>query len=152
MPTGLTERLIALVAAALVLFAAGWIVNGYRWNSKMQTYVAAQEAAARQAQEHARATEQTIRDVIDQERNKKDAEINIIRGQLDHALSELRSRAARPAALPAATGNIQTATGAQLFREDAEFLVREAARADEVVAELLACYTSYEAARAALRK
>ena len=49
------------------------------------------------------------------------------------------------------TGACPAATGAQLSREDAEFLAREAARADAVVAGLKACQTTYRAATDRIR-
>ena len=41
------------------------------------------------------------------------------------------------------TGACPAATGAQLSRQDAEFLAREAARADSVVVSLKACHQVY---------
>lgn len=41
-------------------------------------------------------------------------------------------------------------TGAELYREDSEFLAREAARADQIRLALATCTTQYNAVRAAL--
>jgi uncharacterized membrane-anchored protein YhcB (DUF1043 family) len=51
----------------------------------------------------------------------------------------------------AAPAACQGTTGAQLSRPDAEFLEREAARAEQLRAALSACYQAYDAAAAALR-
>ncbi len=44
------------------------------------------------------------------------------------------------------------ATGAGLYREDSQFLLGEAARAEVIKEELLGCYKSYDAAKEALDK
>jgi len=46
----------------------------------------------------------------------------------------------------------QGATGAQLYREDGVVLAREAARAELIKEELLACYKSYDTAKETLDK
>jgi hypothetical protein len=91
--------------------------------------------------------EKTIRDKehqyqadADQIRKDKDAQIKVINNQLVDAVSELRKRPSRTAE----TSNGKSCNGASLFAEDAEFLVREAARADEVRVALDACYKQYD--------
>jgi hypothetical protein len=61
-----------------------------------------------------------------------------IQSRLDVALERLRHR---PDRMPdAARPNCQGATGVELSRPDAEFLEREAARADRIRAALGTCY------------
>ena len=77
----------------------------------------------------------------DQIRKQKDAQIEAINNQLANAISELRKRPSRPA-----EANLGSCgTGAALYADDAEFLVREAARADKIRAGLQACYEQYDA-------
>ena len=76
----------------------------------------------------------------DQIRTEKDAQIKAINNQLVDAISELRKRTSRTD--KAANG--QGGTGATLFAEDAEFLIREAARADQIRTGLEACYKQYD--------
>lgn len=71
----------------------------------------------------------------------KNAQIRNINNQLVDAIGELRKRPGRTT--EASTG--QSGTGASLFAEDAIFLRREAARADEIRAGLEACYKQYDA-------
>jgi hypothetical protein len=71
----------------------------------------------------------------------KNAQIRNINNQLLDAVSELRKRPGRSE--QASTG--QSCNGTRLYAEDAEFLVREAARADEIRAGLQACYKQYDA-------
>jgi hypothetical protein len=77
----------------------------------------------------------------DQIRTEKDAQIKAINNQLVDAISELRKRTSRTDK----TTNGQGGTGATLFAEDAEFLIREAARADQIRTGLDACYKQYDA-------
>ena len=76
----------------------------------------------------------------DQIRNQKDVQINSINAQLVDAVSELRKRPSR-AQDPS---NGSCGTGATLSAEDAEFLIREAARADKIRTSLDACYKQYD--------
>lgn len=78
----------------------------------------------------------------------KNAKIKSINDKLNVVVNELRNRPGRSpesASTTAETG--ATCTGASLFREDGEFLAREAARADKILAERDYCYSEYERAR-----
>ena len=134
----------AAVAALLLAFTSGWIINGWRWNNAALKLAAAQTQARIVAEQKSRNQELALQAAADTARNTKDAEIAIIRGQLDAALVSLRERPLRGADLSGPAGACPAATGAQLSREDAEFLAREAARADAVVAELNYCRLNYE--------
>lgn len=70
------------------------------------------------------------------------------RVQTRTARSDSAARAASRTAGDDATPRL--ADGSQLYREDSEFLVGEAARADAIRLALRACYTQYDAARTAL--
>jgi len=76
----------------------------------------------------------------DQIRKTKDDQIKAINNQLVDAISQRHNRPSR--AQQASNG--QSCTGKSLSAEDAEFLVREAARADEIRAGLQACYSQYD--------
>ena len=140
-------KLGAAIAALLVAFTSGWIINGWRWNNAALKLAAAQTQARIEAERQSRNQELALQAAADNARNTKDGEITIIRSQLDAALVSLRERPLRSANLPGATSTCPTATGAQLSREDAEFLTGEAARADEMIAELNACRAVYTAVR-----
>jgi hypothetical protein len=92
--------------------------------------------------------EKTVRDKehqyqadADKIRIEKDAQIKAINDQLVDAVSELRKRPSRTAE----TSNGKGCNGASLYAEDSEFLVREAARADQIRVALQACYNQYDA-------
>ena len=98
--------------------------------------------------------EKTVRDKehqyqadADQIRKDKDAQIKVINTQLVDAISELRKRPSRTDQANAG----QSCNGTRLYSEDAEFLIREAARADELRAELQQCQAQYNELRQALK-
>jgi len=76
----------------------------------------------------------------DKIRKDKDAQIQAINDQLVNAIGELRKRPGRATE----TSNGQSCNGTGLYAEDSEFLVREAARADEIRVALQACYNQYD--------
>jgi hypothetical protein len=77
----------------------------------------------------------------------KDNEIKIVNDKLDVAISQLRTRTSRPTNYTPPSNNISTCSGSQLYREDAEFLTREAARAEAVRIERDYYFKQYEDAR-----
>ena len=90
---------------------------------------------------NAREKEHQMQDATDQIRKDKDAQINAINNQLANALVELRSRPSRTSQI---SNNGQSGTGLSLSAEDAEFLIREATRADQIRTALDACYKQYD--------
>lgn len=146
---GIDVRVIGIAVATVVIFFAGWLGNGWRWETK---YVALQKSHAEaviQAQREAKRKEQILQSQADQQLVEKNVQIKAIRTELDRALVELRKRPSR-VPVPNAPSPSKGATGADLSREDAEFLIREAARADGLVAQLQYCYRMYDEARGAL--
>lgn len=121
---------------ALLLCGAGYL--GYSLESaRFDRYKANQIAQTQKAQE-------THQQAADQIRKEKDAQIAFINNQLVDAISQLRQRPNR--AQTAANGQITSyCTGSQLYAEDAELALREAARADTIREALKACYKQYDA-------
>ena len=140
-------KLGAAIAALLVAFTSGWIINGWRWNNGVLKLAAAQIQVRIDAEQKSRTQELALQAAADEARSTKDAEITIIRSHLDAALVGLRERPLRSANLPGPAGACPPATGAQLSREDAEFLAREAARADLMLSRLNFCNAVYEKTR-----
>jgi len=123
---------VKIVAGALIIFGSWY--NGYSIGySKLTKYKLEQEAETRQKEAEQQAA-------TDQIRKDKDAQITAINSQLADALIQLRNRPSRAQA----TNNGQNGTGSTLFAEDAEFLVREATRADTIRTALDACYKQYD--------
>ena len=85
----------------------------------------------------------------------KDAKIKNLNARVASLTRSLQERPSRPesSGVPDNSRIEETpkgATGAQLYRQDGEFLAREAARAELIKEELLGCYKSYDAAKEAL--
>lgn len=141
-------RVIPYIAVALVAFGGGWYFNGLRWEGTVHQIKATQARLLSDAIAHAQWKEGVLQDAAQRLRSVKDAEIRDVNARLSAALVELRNRPARPAPgadqVPGAGATPPGGTGASLFREDAEFLVREAARADEIRAALKQCTALYD--------
>lgn len=112
--------------ASIVLFCSGFV-------SGCQHQQASQEKVIREKEHEYQADADKIR-------KEKDAQINNINNQLVDAISELRKRSSRTSE----ASNGKGCNGSSLYAEDAEFLIREAARADQIRVGLEACYKQYE--------
>jgi len=103
----------------------------------------------------AAATTDALQQSADQLRKTKNAQIARLNADLSAALAGLSDRPARPGAGSVPTDPVAGAnpgcTGASLWRDDGEFLAREAARADGLLADLAQCQAAYGAARDALK-
>ena len=117
----------------LAVLAIGGISYGKYESYKLDAYKVAQAKAVHdkeiQSQEDA-----------DKIRKTKDAQIANINSQLADALISLRNRPNRSQN----ASNGQNGTGTALSAEDAEFLIREASRADQIRTGLEACYKQYD--------
>jgi hypothetical protein len=128
----------ALAFSHFTVYKAGKAVV----RADFDAYRIAQTIALQKADAANRAKEQEWQASANQTMKAKDEAIQNIHARLDGALGKLRDRPSRPAsgAVPAPPSNCPGATGAQLLRDDAEFLVRLASRADTIAAERDACY------------
>ena len=121
-------NLYAIYALVAITLFCGGFVNGCSYQQS-------------KAEKTIRDKEHQYQSDADFLRIQKDAQIKTINNQLVNAISELRSRPSRTTETP----NGKSCNGASLYAEDAEFLIREAARADEMRIGLEACYKQYEA-------
>lgn len=145
------------VAAMVTLYFRGVKDGTARTTLQWEVKVAQQyaQAAAREATVRAENTQlqtyvQTLTEAEAREATRVD---RLTRGVLDG----LQSRSARPPAAGADSGRRsgtgdapRFSTGAELYREDSEFLIREAARADQIRAALRTCTAQYDAVRRVL--
>ena len=120
---------------AIVIGMLFSVYIGYRFeHNNFMGYKAKIELATR-------VKEQRTQTQADEIRKVKDAQIRDINSKLVYAISQLRSRSNSPTK----TINGQDCNGATLSAEDAEFLIREASRADQIRTGLEACYAQYDA-------
>jgi hypothetical protein len=120
-------NIYAIYALVAVTLFCGGFVNGCSYQQS-------------KAEKTIRDKEHQYQSDADQIRKNKDAQIKDINNQLVNAVSELRKRPSRATE----TSNGKGCNGTSLYAEDSEFLVREAARADEIRVALQACYKQYE--------
>ena len=83
---------------------------------------------------------------------KKEDELKDINIKLDAAIERLRDRNSRKDAGTKPSKNPGTCTGTELYREDAEFLTREASRAESILVERDYYYQQYENARRSIEQ
>jgi hypothetical protein len=143
---------IMLILGILVLgIAIGWVINGWRLNANIASLRASHAEEVSRYYQAARKAEKGLIEATEGIRRKKDAEIKVINGKLQSALGELRQRQDRSGSTDTAR-DCKGTTGADLSRQDAEFLTREAARADQLRSALELCYRQYDTVREALIK
>ena len=140
---------IGVFAAALAL---GWQVNGWRLNTKIEALEASYARQYAAAQQKARQTEQSMQAAADKLRRDKDAQINSLNTRVRTLTAQLQSRPQRPSTssiTPDARLGLTASgcSGAELYREDGEFLIREAARADTLREGYRQCTQQYETVR-----
>ena len=121
-------NLYAIYAVVIIALFCGGFVNGCSYQQN-------------KAEKTIRDKEHQYQSDADTIRKEKDAQIKVINTQLVDAISGLRSRTSSPT--KTVTG--QDCNGQALSAPDAEFLVREAARADEIRIALQSCYKQYDA-------
>jgi hypothetical protein len=155
-----------LIGAALLTGAALW--GTYRagaqagaartdviWRERMDAARATQLEAWTQLQATQQTLVATVHTLTQEQQHAMVRVADEYRGLVNWVQTRpsRRDPAAGPDSAGAAAGApVSGATGAELSREDAEFLAGEAARADAIRGALTACYTQYDAVRAALQR
>jgi hypothetical protein len=120
-------NLYAIYALVAVTLFCGGFVNGCSYQQS-------------KAEKTIRDKEHQYQSDADKIRKDKDAQLKDINNQLVDAIGQLRSRSGSATK----TINGQDCYGATLSAPDADFLIREAARADEIRVGLQACYKQYD--------
>jgi hypothetical protein len=139
--------LIRIGGTLLLGVLIGWLINGWRLNASIASLQAsyAQERVA--YLEEVRSREKRLNEVSEVLRKRRDDEIKNLNARLRSLNAELQQRQTRDSRESTDTAACSGATGAELSREDAGFLAREAARADAVVENLNYCIAQYESIR-----
>jgi hypothetical protein len=111
-------------------------------NASYTIAIAKQVTASQKKEEEIRAQSKI-------EQDKRDEKLKALDVKLNNVLSELHNRPSRsgPQTDSQTSGTNKACTGSELYREDGEFLAREAARADSIVIQRDYYYQEYENAR-----
>lgn len=144
-------------AGALALFLVGTHWKAYTAGKATVTaaWNAERLSVAKQSlklSEEATRTSVDLQSKSEATQKAKDAKIQKLNLAVAAALDSLRNRPERPTEinLPTNSAIRPSCTGSGLYRPDAEFLVREAERADQLRADLAQCQAAYNAARDSL--
>jgi len=139
----------ALSASHLLAYRAGSASTQAKWDAQ----IAQQALETQKLVEDARERERELQEAAEKLRKAKNAEIHDLATKLADALDGLRNRPRRPSEsdLPSTSTTGAGCTGANLYREDAAFLTREANRADRLLADLRQCQEQYAKARSSLK-
>lgn len=148
----LQTKLILIAGLVLGLYAAHMFVVHKEVARAKAEVVLSYEKEKFLAIERALETRQAIEDQLYKEMEEKNEKIASLASRYIALNTELRSRPSRQERDSGASENRKTCTGAELFREDAEFLTREAQRADELIIERDFYFNSYERVREEIEK
>lgn len=154
-----TQKVLIAAALAAVLCAAAYMRGMRSGEDRVRAQWDAERAAIAQATQQAMqeriAAEEQLRRQADEQQKTYQKKIARLTADRDALLRSVRERPSRDSGgdVPgtAAAGGARC-TGAELHREDAEFLVGEAARADRIAEQLSACVAQYDAAREAVKR
>jgi len=102
-------------------------------------------------------TQIALQEYFDKIQKDKDEKLKSLNSRVASLTLSLQQRPSRaePSGVSDNPGNEETrqgSTGAELYREDSEFLLREATRAELIKEELLTCYRRYDTAKETLDK
>lgn len=118
---------LLLGGVAIVLSLGGFVTGCQYQQSKAEKTI--------------RNLEHEYQDSTNKINGEKNAQIKTLNADLNSALIGLRQRPSSPTK----TADGKDCNGQTLSASDAEFLIREASRADEIRIGLEACYKQYEA-------
>lgn len=140
-------KIIALAAFLVAL----WAFHEYDKAQAVNEVVEQAEKASKDYKERTERVQKTLDASHRLALKEKDVKITSIERNLRSDIERLRNREVRPNVVTI-TETRETCTGTGLYREDAEFLTREAARAEKVRIERNYYWQQYENARLELEK
>jgi len=141
----------AKIIASVAVLAALWAFHEY---DKAQAVKLVRQEMVLKAKEYAERTERATKALeasLRSESKQKDAKIDSIQRQLADTIKRLQQRPVRPNVVTV-TEIREACTGRELYREDGEFLAREAARAERILEERNFYWQQYENARVKLEE
>jgi DNA anti-recombination protein RmuC len=139
--------LIKLGGILLAGVLLGWVINGWRLNASIASLKASYAEEYGRVLTEARNREKSLLEASERLRKDRDAKVKNLNSRLESVNAELQQREKRDSRESTDTAACSGATGAELSREDAEFLARFAAEADQVVENLNYCIAQYNKIR-----
>ena len=145
----LTTLLISHWRAYLTGHNSGVTVTEQAWQAERLATAQAQMAEL----EKARKAQEAMQAQVDKIKRESANEKRRIAAQYERTIAGLRQRPERPSttdvpqSADAGTGPAGWCTGRELYRPDSEFLLGEAARADQLRIALKSCLAAYNSAR-----
>lgn len=140
-------KIIPIVGILAIGVALGWVTNGWRLNASIASLKASYAEDRGRVLQEARNREKSLLEASERLRKDRDAKVKNLNSKLQSVNAELQQRKKRDSRESTDTAACSGATGAELSREDAEFLARFAAEADAVVENLNYCIAQYESIR-----
>jgi hypothetical protein len=141
----------AKIIASIVVLAALWGIHEYDKAKAVNAVETKYELVMNQSKERSERATKALESSLRKDLEEKNAKISSINSQLADTIKRLRERPVRPNVVTV-TEIREACTGAQLYREDGEFLAREAARAERVREERDFFWNKYEEARLKLEE
>jgi len=137
---------LLLVSLTLGLYYLHYTEKTKAVNFARQEIISQYERALENQRETSRRSENEIFQSTINRINEKDEKIKDLSIERDNLVASLHERERRSNNSNVAR-DTKTCTGAELYREDAEFLARESARADRILEERNFWYSQYESVR-----
>lgn len=146
----LKQITLAIFGTILILSVSGYGLNHYinkRVSEATSRLEQSYELKAKDKQKEVDKAADALRKEVDKQTKDKDAKIKTLNSRIATLTRELQNRPSRSNGPDGTPGSGQACTGLQLSREDSEFLIGEATRAEEVLIERDYYYNAYEEAR-----
>lgn len=141
---GTLIRLGGILAVGVLL---GWLINGWRLEARIGSIEASHAKEIGRVLAEARERDRSLLEDSERLRKDRDAKVKDLNTRLQSANAELQRRKERDSSKSTDTAACSGATGAELSKQDAEFLAGIAAEADTVVENLNYCIAQYNAIR-----
>ena len=145
---------IKIIFAAIILgfgFCAGWLINGWRLNAKIEATAAEHVQALQRAEQEARAREQALQGAHNKLQAKHEKEKKNAETEIADLRKRIKSGAVRMS-VPATACTVSENTGAgieqtraELDPQTADDLVTIAADGDAAIRDLNLCIDQYNA-------
>jgi hypothetical protein len=142
-------RILLALSVLAVASGSGWMARSWKADADLAALRLTIARGVASAAIEARTIERKQQEIVNHVLRTQNEALAGVADGLRADLERMRRRPERPAnaaGMPDADrAACAGASGAELSRPDAEFLVREAARADDLRAGLLACYAVIDA-------